>query len=95
MSNDTIETYDGAGNFITSDNPAFEYKSLVTVENSSRFIFPISPKYLLFIAKGPDEINLVDYRMADTDTIKHFNRIITRNKQDLIIGNEKYLDNVL
>jgi len=40
-----FETYEDAGNFITSDNPAFEYKTVLTQENSNGFIFPISPKH--------------------------------------------------
>lgn len=44
-----FETYDNAGQFITSDNPAFEHKSTVIKRNNgSGLIFPISPKYLVF-----------------------------------------------
>lgn len=90
-----FETYDGAGNFITSDNPAFQHKSVVTAKNSNGFIFPITPKYLLFISKGADSINIVDYRMADKDTIKNFNRIIANHKMEVIVGNKKYLGKLL
>ncbi len=87
-----FETYDGAGNFITSDNPAFENKSFVEVNNSNGMLFPLSPKYLLFIAKGSDGINVVDHRFANTDTIHYFNRIIARYKDETIIALTKNLN---
>lgn len=71
-----FEAYEKAGYFITSDNPAFENNSIPEKENSNGMIFPLTPKYLLFIARGLDGINVVDHRFANTDTIKRFNRII-------------------
>jgi len=41
--------------------------------------------------KGSDEINIVDYRMADAATIRYFNQIIYRCKKNTVIGIEKYL----
>ncbi len=77
--------------FITSDNPAFEYKCNVVVDNMNGFIFPLSPNYLLFIAKGSEKINIVDYRYADYDTVKKFNSIIQQNKTEIVISNKKQL----
>lgn len=90
-----FETYDGAGNFITSDNPAFENKSVVEVNNSNGMLFPLSPKYLLFIAKGSDDINVVDHRFANKETIKHFNRIIVQYSNGTLISLTKNLNDNL
>lgn len=90
-----FEANDGSGYFITSDNPAFENKSVVEVKNSNGMLFPLSPKYLLFIAKGSNGINVVDHRFADSDTIRFFNRIIARNKNEIIIALSKNLNECL
>lgn len=91
-----FEAYDNAGTFITSDNPAFEHKSLVVErDNGSGFVFPISPKYLVFVAKGDEGINVVDYRFADTDSVKKFNRIINAHKTEIIISSSKNLKDVM
>ncbi len=84
-----FEAYDGAGYFITSDNPVFENKSVLEVKNSNGMIFPLSPKYLLFIAKGSEGISVVDHRFANTDTIRYFNRIVARYKNETIIALSK------
>lgn len=90
-----FETYEEAGYFISSDNPAFENKSVVEVNNSNGMIFPLSPKYLLFIAKGSDGINVVDHRFANKETIKYFNRIIARHKNETLISLTKNLNDSL
>lgn len=90
-----FETYEEAGFFITSDNPAFEYRSVVEKNNNNGMIFPISPKYLLFIAKGDEGINVVDHRFANAETIKYFNRIIAQYKSDTLIANRKNLNELL
>jgi hypothetical protein len=69
-----FETYNKAGQFITSDNPAFEHKStIVERNNGSSLVFPISPNYLVFVVKGDEEINAVYHRFADIDTVRYFN----------------------
>lgn len=91
-----FETYDNAGQFITSDNPAFEHKSTVIERNNgSGLIFPISPKYLVFVAKGDEGINVVDHRFADTETVKYFNRIINAHKTEIIISSSKSLNDMI
>lgn len=90
-----FETYSGAGSFITSDNPAFEHKSAVERNNSNGMIFPITPNYLVFIAKGNEAINIVDHRFANNETIKHFNRIIAQYKTDSLILNQKDITSLL
>ena len=90
-----IEAYDGAGEFITSDNPAFEHISVVDRINNRSMIFPISPKYLIVIAKGESGINIVDHRFANSDTIRYFNRIIVRYKIDNFISNQKDISKLI
>lgn len=90
-----FEAYDNAGFFITSDNPAFEHKSYVVErDNGSGLVFPISPKYLVFVAKGDEGINVVDHRFADAETIKKFNRIINAHKTEIVISSSKSLKDV-
>ena len=90
-----FEAYDNAGFFITSDNPAFEHKSAVVErDNGSGLVFPISPKYLVFVAKGDEGINVVDHRFADAETIKKFNRIINLHKTEIIISSSTNLMDV-
>ena len=91
-----FETYDNACSFITSDNPAVEYKSFaVEKENRSGLIFPISPKHLVFIAKGDGGMGVVDYRLADSETVKMFNRIINAQKMEFIISSSNNLRNLI
>lgn len=91
-----FEAYDNAGTFITTDNPAFQHTSVVAKENSNGFIFPITPKYLLFIAKGDlDSINIIDHRFANRDTIQHFNKIIKSHKKKTIIASERTIDHLI
>lgn len=85
------EAYDGAGLFITSDNPAFEHKSAVERQNLNGMIFPLTPKYLIFIGKGDEKINVVDHRYANSDVVRLFNRIIVQNKTKSVIAATKYL----
>lgn len=90
-----FEAYDGAGDFITSDNPAFEHKLIVETDNNNGFVFPLSPKYLIFIARGNEGINVVDYRFANTDTIRHFNRLIALHKTEAVISNQADISRLL
>lgn len=48
-------------------------------------------KYLLIIAKGSEGIYIVDHRFANIDTIRYFNRIIARFKDETIIALTKNL----
>lgn len=84
-----FETYDDAPHFITSDNPAFENISNIKRENDNGLIFPLSPRYLLMITKGDEGINVVDYRMASADVVKHFNGIIANNRKSLIVADTR------
>ena len=90
-----FEANDGEGNFITSDIPAFEHISNVENKNLNGLLFPLSPKYLLFIARGFDKINIVDHRFANTDTIRYLNNIIFQHKNNIAIAMSKQLDDSL
>lgn len=90
-----FEVYDEAGSFITFDNPAFEHKTVIEVQNSTGMIFPLSPQYLIFIAKGSDGINVVDHRFANADTVRHFNRIIAQHKSNTLIASTKQLNDLM
>ena len=90
-----FEAYEGAGDFITSDNPAFEHKLMVETDNNNGFVFPLSPKYLIFIARGNEGINVVDHRFANTDTIQHFNRLIALHKTEAVISNQADISRLL
>ena len=80
------EVYDGAGEFITSDNPVFEHKSSVSLNNENGIIFSLSPRHLLFIAKGNDPINVVGFRYAKKKEIRYFNNVIFQNRKNTELG---------
>ena len=79
---------DDAGYFITSDNPAFRYQS-VSRARADCFLFPISPRYLLVIAKGSGEIQNIDFRLADSKTVRSFNRKVESQKINCFISVKK------
>lgn len=90
-----FEAYPEAGTFITSDNPAFEHTSLVETTNMNGYYFPISPQYMLLIGKGNCPINAIDYRMADRNLVKMFNRLIASHSNELFVSTEKKRNKVL
>lgn len=91
-----FEAYDNAGTFITSDNPSFQNNSIVTKENSNGFVFPITPKYLLFIGKGSiDSIDIVSHRYANKDTIHHFNKIVLNNRNNTVIASDRTICHII
>ena len=89
-----FEANHNAGTFITSDNPAFQHISLVETTNMNGYCFPISPQYFLFIAKGSEPVNYVDYRMADRLTVKKFNQIVASHSKNIIVASEKIRQNL-
>ncbi|MBQ9414281.1 MAG: DUF4238 domain-containing protein [Clostridia bacterium] len=89
-----FEAYPGAGTFITSDNPAFQHISHVETTNMNGYCFPISPQHFLFIAKGSEPVNFVDYRMADRLTVKKFNQIVASHSKKVIVASEKIRQNL-
>ena len=80
-----------ADHFITSDNPAFENRLMVAMDNLNGFIFPLNPTYLLLICKGDNVWNAVDYRIAGSETVRKFNQVIANNKKNLIVADKKHL----
>lgn len=83
--------YDDAYTFITSDNPAFRHVSMVERTNNNGFYFPLTPDYLLMIAKGNGGIEEVDYRYADDDLVRSFNQRIMSYKTEKTISKQRYL----
>ena len=90
-----FEAYSGSEMFITSDSPAFQNNCNFMAKNENGYIFPLTPKYMLFIAKGNDGINIVDHRYADKDTVRHFNRIIYSNCNSVVLGVKKNLSEMI
>ena len=87
-----FEAYDNAGTFITSDNPAFQNRSpVVELQNNNGMVFPLSPKYLIFICRGSEGYNKVDYRMANADVVRYYNRATYSNRTDTVVANQKDL----
>ena len=90
------EAQDSISSFITSDNPAFLNQQLAPeVNNHTGYIFPLSPKYLLFIGRGSGNLNVIDYRFADRKLVCFFNRIIYRNRSKAVVASLKNLKDLL
>ena len=64
-------------------------KSNVETTNMSRYYFPISPKHMLLIAKESDPVNVISYRMADSDLVRKCNQIIASHSSGIIASTEK------
>ena len=56
---------------------------------------PIGPDHILFIAKGSNPVNVVSYRMANSDLIKKINRIIASHSREKIVSVEKERNKIL
>lgn len=88
--------YPNEGSFITSDNPVCIYKpSIIEIEQTKSLIFPLTPDYLLYMGKGQDKYNILDYRLLHTNDIKRINNMIYSQKTEKIISIEKSLDKIL
>ena len=90
-----FETYPDAGSFITSDNPAFQHISHVETNNMNGFYFPISPNHMLLIARGTDPVNVVSYRMANSELVRKFNQTIASHSSKIIVSIEKERNKIL
>ena len=91
-----IEAENGEGSFITSDNPVFlnEPRPL-EVKNITGYIFPLSPKYLLYMCKGKGGYNSMMLRWAGRNDIRKLNGYIYRNREKAIISTERELKYIL
>lgn len=82
---------DNEGYFITSDNPAFEFKSNITLENRNGFYFPLTPKYLLMICRNDEGcFGKIAYRTVKNKEIKEINNIILNSATENIVSTEKH-----
>lgn len=86
-----LRRYDDATYFITSDNPVFKHVSAVEIENGNGIYFPLSPDYLLFVAKGNEGIDRVGFRLADTDTVRMFNNKIYNHSYNKVVSRQRGL----
>ncbi|MBY6878916.1 DUF4238 domain-containing protein, partial [Clostridium botulinum] len=87
-----FKTWENKGSFITSDKPAFIHVSAVESNNMNSIICPLTPKYLVMIAKGDkNSLNDVNFRMADNDLIRKFNMMILNHSNKTIVSNHKHL----
>ena len=89
-----FEVYPNAGSFITSDNPVFIHRSSVEKENLNAIYFPIDPNHLLFIARGRENINWIDYRRVNESLVRRFNNVIYQHKNEVVISCEKNILNI-
>lgn len=88
--------YPNEGSFITSDNPVCIYKpSVIEIEQKKSLIFPLTPDYLLYMGKGQDNYNFLDYRLLHTNEIKRINNMIYSQKTEKIISTENSLNKIL
>lgn len=78
-----------AGNFITSDNPVFQYADSEGINNVAGFCFPISPDYVLLIRKGNMPISMIDYRIANSQMIRKLNQLVDLHSNEIIVSKEK------
>lgn len=90
-----FEADEDAEFFVTSDNPAFLNNCALLRDNENGYIFPLSPKHMLFLAKGSNDISIVDYRFANKKTVQHFNQIIKNNMCNMLIGVKKDLSELV
>jgi hypothetical protein len=82
--------------FITSDNPAFTFRSSVMATNKNGMYFPLSPRYLLFMGlNSTGAINNIIIRTINKEDIKKVNQIILNAATKSIISSQRYLGSIL
>lgn len=91
-----IEALDDCGTFITSDNPVFFNSTFAPERNNiNGYMFPVSPKYILYMCKGKGNFNSMMLRWAGKDDIRRLNGYIYRNCDNAIVSTEKELGRIL
>lgn len=90
------KVWEDQGSFITSDKPAFEHISLVESSNLNSIICPLTPQYLIMIMRGEsNSLKKVNFRKANHELIRKFNRIILNHAEKSIVSNCKHLGYIL
>lgn len=80
------------GRFITSDNPAFTYRSSITAINCNGMYFPLTPYYLLFMGlNAPGHINEITIRTIRNMDIRKINNIIVNSATANVIATQRNL----
>lgn len=88
-----FEAKEGVGTFITSDNPSFLHQSTAPEQvNRTGYVFPISPKHLLFMGRGTGKFSTMMYRMAEEKDVKIFNGMIYQARQQAFISSEQFFE---
>lgn len=91
-----IEAIEGEGTFITSDNPVFLNETRPPeAKDMTGYIFPVSPRYLLYMCKGHGGYNSMMLRWAGRNDIKKLNSYIYRNRDKAIVSTERELKKIL
>jgi len=91
-----FKTWENQGSFITSDKPAFLHDLLVEATNNNAIYCPLTPDYLVMITKGEKHsLRDVNFRMANNDLIKKFNRMILSHANKAIVSDYKHLGYLL
>lgn len=88
--------WEGQGEFITSDKPAFEHVSRMEATNINSIICPLTPQYILLLMKGEsNSLNKVNFRRANTKLIRKLNNIVLNHAQKGIVSSSKHLGYIL
>jgi len=88
--------WEGQGEFITSDKPAFEHISRMEATNINSIICPLTPQYILLLMKGEsNSLNKVNFRRANNELIKKLNNIVLNHAYKGVVSSSKHLGYIL
>lgn len=84
------------GSFITSDNPVFLNETMAPeAQNKTGYIFPLSPKYLLYMCKGKGGPHSMMYMPVAFSFVKKMNRFIYSHREKAIVSTERELKKLI
>lgn len=84
------------GSFITSDNPVFLNETMAPeVQNKTGYIFPLSPRYLLYMCKGQGGHNSMMYMPVAISFVKKMNRFIYSYRDKAVVSTERELKKLI
>lgn len=84
------------GSFITSDNPVFLNETMAPeAQNKTGYIFPLSPKYLLYMCKGQGGPHSMMYMPVAFSFVKKMNRFIYSHREKAIVSTERELKKLI
>ncbi len=89
-----VEATEGA--FITSDNPVFLNETMVPeVKNRTGYVFPLSPKYLLYMCKGQGGYSSMMYVPVALPFVKKLNQYIYYYRDEVVVSTERDLKKLI